>query len=40
MSGLSAHEIEAQNHGTAVKAFLAKPFSNQDLLHTLRAVLN
>jgi two-component system, cell cycle sensor histidine kinase and response regulator CckA len=40
MSGLSAHEIEAQNHGTAIKAFLAKPFSNQDLLHTLRAVLN
>jgi two-component system, cell cycle sensor histidine kinase and response regulator CckA len=40
MSGLSAAEIEAQNHGTAIKAFLAKPFSNQDLLHTLRDVLN
>jgi two-component system, cell cycle sensor histidine kinase and response regulator CckA len=40
MSGLSAEEIESHNHGTAVKAFLAKPFSNQDLLHTLRDVLN
>jgi two-component system, cell cycle sensor histidine kinase and response regulator CckA len=40
MSGLSAAEIESQNHGTAIKAFLAKPFSNQDLLHTLRDVLN
>ncbi len=40
MSGLSAAEIESHNHGTAIKAFLAKPFSNQDLLHTLRNVLN
>jgi two-component system, cell cycle sensor histidine kinase and response regulator CckA len=40
MSGLSAEEIESHHHGAAVKAFLAKPFSNQDLLHTLRDVLN
>jgi two-component system, cell cycle sensor histidine kinase and response regulator CckA len=40
MSGLSAAEIESKNHGAAIKAFLAKPFSNQDLLHTLRDVLN
>ena len=39
MSGLSAHEIAAQNHGT-IKAFLPKPFSTQDLLYTLKAVLN
>ncbi len=40
MSGLSADEIEAQSHGGKIKAFLAKPFSTQDLLHTLKAVLN
>jgi two-component system, cell cycle sensor histidine kinase and response regulator CckA len=40
MSGLSADEIEAHAHGKTIKAFLAKPFSTQDLLHTLRTVLN
>ena len=39
MSGLSAHEIAAQNHGETIKAFLPKPFSTQDLLYTLKAVL-
>ena len=39
MSGLSAGEIETHTHGT-IKAFLAKPFSTQDLLQTLRNVLN
>ena len=39
MSGLSAHEIAAQNHGKTIKAFLPKPFSTQDLLHTLKTVL-
>jgi two-component system, cell cycle sensor histidine kinase and response regulator CckA len=40
MSGLSAREIAAHSHGTKIKAFLAKPFSTQDLLHTLKTVLN
>jgi two-component system, cell cycle sensor histidine kinase and response regulator CckA len=40
MSGLSAGEIEAHTQGETIKAFLAKPFSTQDLLHTLRTVLN
>lgn len=40
MSGLSLAEIAAKNHGTSIDAFLAKPFSTQDLLRTLRAVLN
>jgi two-component system, cell cycle sensor histidine kinase and response regulator CckA len=40
MSGLSAHEIAAHSHGETIKAFLAKPFTTQDLLHTLKSVLN
>ncbi len=40
MSGLSASEIAAQNHGATIKAVLAKPFSTQDLLQTIQAVLN
>ncbi|WP_310482439.1 ATP-binding protein [Chamaesiphon sp. VAR_48_metabat_403] len=40
MSGLSAGEIEAHTQSETIKAFLAKPFSTQDLLHTLRTVLN
>jgi two-component system, cell cycle sensor histidine kinase and response regulator CckA len=40
MSGLSAHEIAAKSHGETIKAFLAKPFSTQDLLDTLQSVLN
>jgi two-component system, cell cycle sensor histidine kinase and response regulator CckA len=40
MSGLSAHEIADCHHGEAITAFLAKPFSTHDLLHTLHAVLN
>ena len=40
MSGLSPAEIAAKSHGTSIDAFLAKPFSTQDLLRTLRAVLN
>ena len=40
MSGLSAHEIAAHTQGEPIKSFLAKPFSTQDLLHALRAVLN
>jgi two-component system, cell cycle sensor histidine kinase and response regulator CckA len=40
MSGLSAGEISAHNHGATVKAFLAKPFSTEDLLNTLKTVLN
>ena len=40
MSGLSAGEISAHHHGETVKAFLAKPFSTEDLLHTLKTVLN
>jgi two-component system, cell cycle sensor histidine kinase and response regulator CckA len=40
MSGLSAHEIDSHSHGGSIKAFLAKPFSTQDLLHALNAVLN
>ena len=40
MSGLSPAEIAAKNHGTSIDAFLAKPFSTQDLLRTLKAVLN
>lgn len=40
MSGLSAGEIEAHTHSETIKAFLAKPFSTQDLLQTLRTVLN
>ena len=40
MSGLSVHEIAAQNHGGTIKAFLSKPFSTQDLLQTIKAVLN
>jgi two-component system, cell cycle sensor histidine kinase and response regulator CckA len=40
MSGLSAGEISAHQHGETVKAFLAKPFSTEDLLHTLKTVLN
>jgi two-component system, cell cycle sensor histidine kinase and response regulator CckA len=40
MSGLSADEIAAHSHGETIKAFLAKPFSTQDLLHTLQSVLN
>ena len=40
MSGLSAHEIAAHSHGETIKAFLAKPFSTEDLLHTLKSVLN
>ena len=47
MSGLSAHEINANNHGNSIAGadgkpfenFLAKPFSTHDLLHALR-VLN
>jgi two-component system, cell cycle sensor histidine kinase and response regulator CckA len=40
MSGLSAHEIAAKNHGEKIKAFLSKPFSTQDLLDTLQSVIN
>jgi two-component system, cell cycle sensor histidine kinase and response regulator CckA len=40
MSGLSASEISAHSHGETIKAFLAKPFSTEDLLHTLKTVLN
>jgi two-component system, cell cycle sensor histidine kinase and response regulator CckA len=40
MSGLSAHEIADFHHGETITAFLAKPFSTHDLLHTLHAVLN
>jgi two-component system, cell cycle sensor histidine kinase and response regulator CckA len=40
MSGLSAHEIADCHHGKTITAFLAKPFSTQNLLHTLHAVLN
>jgi two-component system, cell cycle sensor histidine kinase and response regulator CckA len=40
MSGLSAHEIAAHSHGAPITSFLAKPFSTQDLLHALRAILN
>jgi two-component system, cell cycle sensor histidine kinase and response regulator CckA len=40
MSGLSAGEISAHHHGETVKAFLAKPFSTEDLLNTLKTVLN
>jgi two-component system, cell cycle sensor histidine kinase and response regulator CckA len=40
MSGLSAHEIADRYHGETITAFLAKPFSTQNLLHTLHAVLN
>jgi two-component system, cell cycle sensor histidine kinase and response regulator CckA len=40
MSGLCAHEIAEHHHGETIAAFLAKPFSTQDLLDTLHAVLN
>lgn len=40
MSGLSAQEIALHNHGEKIKAFLAKPFSTQDLLRALSATLN
>jgi two-component system, cell cycle sensor histidine kinase and response regulator CckA len=40
MSGLSAHEIASHNQGESSQVFLAKPFSTQDLLHALKAVLN
>jgi two-component system, cell cycle sensor histidine kinase and response regulator CckA len=40
MSGLSAHEIAVGDRDEAIKAFLAKPFSTQDLLQTLKSVLN
>ena len=40
MSGLSAGEISAHHHGKTVKAFLAKPFSTEDLLHTIKTVLS
>jgi two-component system, cell cycle sensor histidine kinase and response regulator CckA len=40
MSGLSADEIADHNHGETIKAFLAKPFTTQDLLLTLSSVLN
>lgn len=40
MSGLSAHEIADRYRGNAIEAFLAKPFSTQDLLHILKVVLN
>ncbi len=40
MSGLSAGEISAHHHGETVKAFLAKPFSTENLLQTLKNVLN
>jgi two-component system, cell cycle sensor histidine kinase and response regulator CckA len=40
MSGLSAHEINANNHGNSIESFLAKPFSTHDLLHALRIGLN
>jgi two-component system, cell cycle sensor histidine kinase and response regulator CckA len=40
MSGLSAHEIASESYGETTNAFLAKPFSTQDLLHALKAVLN
>ena len=36
MSGLSAAEIAAESHGAPATAFLAKPFSTQDLLHALQ----
>jgi two-component system, cell cycle sensor histidine kinase and response regulator CckA len=35
MSGLSAAEITAGNHGQSIQSFLAKPFSTQDLLQAL-----
>jgi two-component system, cell cycle sensor histidine kinase and response regulator CckA len=40
MSGLSAHEIATCDRGKSSETFLAKPFSTQDLLHALKAVLN
>jgi two-component system, cell cycle sensor histidine kinase and response regulator CckA len=40
MSGLSAHEIADLYHGETITAFLAKPFTTQNLLHTLHNVLN
>ncbi len=40
MSGLSAVEIAAFDLGESVEHFLAKPFTTQDLLYTLKAVLN
>jgi two-component system, cell cycle sensor histidine kinase and response regulator CckA len=40
MSGLSVHEIASHNRGESSQVFLAKPFSTQDLLHALKAVLN
>jgi two-component system cell cycle sensor histidine kinase/response regulator CckA len=40
MSGLSAHEIATRDRGESSETFLAKPFSTQDLLHALKAVLN
>jgi two-component system, cell cycle sensor histidine kinase and response regulator CckA len=40
MSGLAASEIAAHSHGETIKAFLAKPFSTEDLLHTLKTVLD
>jgi two-component system, cell cycle sensor histidine kinase and response regulator CckA len=36
MSGLSTDEIAARHHGELIQAFLAKPFSTQDLLCALR----
>jgi two-component system, cell cycle sensor histidine kinase and response regulator CckA len=40
MSGLSAHEINAEKHGNSIDNFLAKPFSTHDLLQALKAGLN
>jgi two-component system, cell cycle sensor histidine kinase and response regulator CckA len=40
MSGLSAVEIAAKGESEAVEYFLAKPFTTQDLLQALNAVLN
>jgi two-component system, cell cycle sensor histidine kinase and response regulator CckA len=40
MSGLSAIEIAAKSQSEAVEYFLAKPFTTQDLLQALNAVLN
>jgi two-component system, cell cycle sensor histidine kinase and response regulator CckA len=40
MSGLSADEVVADDCGKTIKAFLAKPFTTQDLLQALQSVLN
>ncbi len=38
MSGLCAQEVARQSQGTAITAFLAKPFSTHDLLDALKLV--